>query len=48
MDDEQNTESGIMDVELDEKLEKHFSKWFKEYVSIEIVLLSIPNLLLII
>ena len=47
IDEVQNTESGITDVKLDEKLEKHFSKWFKEYVSIEIVLLLIPSLLLI-
>ena len=43
----QNTEPGIIDVDLDEKLEKHFSKWFKEYISIEIVLLLTPSLLLI-
>ena len=41
----QNTESNIIDVDLDEKLEKHFSKWFKKYVSIEIVLILTPSLL---
>ena len=47
IDELQNTEPGITDLEFDEKLEKHFSKWFKEYVSIEIVLLLIPSLLVI-
>ena len=47
IDEVQNIELDITDVELDEKLEKHFSKWFKEYVSIEILLLLIPSLLLI-
>ena len=37
IDEVQNTIPGITYVNLDEKLEKHFSKWFKEYVSIEIV-----------
>ena len=47
IDEVQNTEPGITNVDLDEKLEKHFSKWFKEYISIEIVLLLTPRLLLI-
>ena len=47
IDEIQNNEPGIMEVVLDEKLEKHFSKWFKEYVSNEILLLLIPSSLLI-
>ena len=47
IDEVQNTDPGITNVELDEKPEKHFSKWYKEYVSIEIVLLLISSLLLI-
>ena len=47
IDEIQNNESGITEAELDEKLEKHFSKWFKEYVSSEILFLLIPSSLLI-
>ena len=47
IDEIQNNESGITEGELDEKLEKHFSKWFKEYVSSEILFLLIPSSLLI-
>ena len=47
IDEIQNNEPGITEAKLDEKLEKHFSKWFKEYVSNEILLLLIPSSLLI-
>ena len=47
IDEIQNNESGITEAELDEKLEKHFSKWFKEYVSNEILLLLLLSSLLI-
>ena len=47
IDEIQNNESGITEAELDEKLEKHLSKWFKEYVSSEILFLLIPSSLLI-
>ena len=47
IDEIQNNESGIPKAELDEKLEKHFLKWFKEYISNEILLLLIPSSLLI-
>ena len=44
IDEIQNNESGITEADqLDEKLEKHFSKWFKEYVSSEILFLLIPS-----
>ena len=42
-----NTKPDITGVDLNEKLENHFSKWLKEYVSIEIVFLLILSLLLI-
>ena len=47
IDEIQNNEPGITEAELDEKLEKHLSKWFKEYVSNEMLLLLIPSSLLI-
>ena len=44
IDEIQNNEPSITEAELDKK---HLSKWFKEYVSNEILLLLIPSSLLI-